>query len=68
MEGARRRHSDGQVTIEHMVSKPEMCRKILKIRFPDLEIDKNNNTQNSVEEIEMVGGQRTDDGPGVTHA
>ena len=38
LELNRRRHTEGEVTVDMMVTDPETCRRILKGRFPDLEI------------------------------
>jgi len=48
----RARHAEGEVTIDHMVSKPEVCRRILETRFPDLAIRKTHT--NHVEDGENV--------------
>ena len=41
LEEMRRREAEGQVTIDMMVTKPEMCRKILQHKFGGLQITNN---------------------------
>ena len=53
----RRRHTMETITIDQMISEPEMCRKILQVRFTGLKIT-NTNTNTNVEEGEDVGHPR----------
>ena len=46
LDGARRRYSEGRkVSMEHMITEPEMCRRILLTRFPELTREDNRKKQ-----------------------